>query len=452
MAVNNEHKTEDRLRRQRQARLARERRRRKKRQKAIMIRAACVVVFLLLIIGIVFGVRGCLRYNNRREQQQKERQQEQAKREEKRIQKSQDALAEAQKMAAGYDYDGAIRLLKGIDNYEEDDAISAAVTALKKDEAGMVTYQVDQVEHYYFNTLVVDEDAAASSDKESVLQANQETMTVDAFNQTIQKMYEDGYVLVSIHDLVKESESKDKKQTFKNGTLRLPAGKKPFVLSQNDVSYPFELSKSGRGSKMIVGQDGKVLVQYEKPDGSVEDGDYDVVPCLDTFIENHPDFSYHGARGILGLSGYNGVLGYRTDETLGKSMEDGNVYGDYGIFDVPSETEGAKKVIKALAEEGWEFACNGYEKISYASTFDRVKADVEKWEEYVGPLIEGTDILLYPGGYDIDSWTDYSSGNQKYKYLKSQGFKFFCNIDQTNDYWLQIRSGYLRQARKKTGM
>ncbi len=42
-------------------------------------------------------------------------------------------------------------------------------------------------------------------------------------------------------------------------------------------------------------------------------GDYDLVPILDSFIKEHPDFSYHGRKGILAMTGYNGVLGYRTD-------------------------------------------------------------------------------------------------------------------------------------------
>ena len=44
-------------------------------------------------------------------------------------------------------------------------------------------------------------------------------------------------------------------------------------------------------------------------------GKYDLVPILDRFVEEHPDFSYRGAKAILALTGYNGVLGYRTDET-----------------------------------------------------------------------------------------------------------------------------------------
>ena len=54
-------------------------------------------------------------------------------------------------------------------------------------------------------------------------------------------------------------------------------------------------------------------VNIKKADGTVVTGDYDVVPILDSFIKEHPDFSYHGRKGILAMTGYDGVLGYRTD-------------------------------------------------------------------------------------------------------------------------------------------
>ena len=38
-----------------------------------------------------------------------------------------------------------------------------------------------------------------------------------------------------------------------------------------------------------------------------------MVPLIDTFVKEHPDFSYHGRKGILAMTGYDGVLGYRTD-------------------------------------------------------------------------------------------------------------------------------------------
>ena len=42
------------------------------------------------------------------------------------------------------------------------------------------------------------------------------------------------------------------------------------------------------------------------------------VPILNKFIEEHPDFVYKNARPTLCLSGYNGILGYRTSQNLGE--------------------------------------------------------------------------------------------------------------------------------------
>ena len=53
--------------------------------------------------------------------------------------------------------------------------------------------------------------------------------------------------------------------------------------------------------------------EYKEDDGSISVGDYDMVPLIDRFVEEHPDFSYHGHKGIIALTGYNGILGYRTD-------------------------------------------------------------------------------------------------------------------------------------------
>ena len=51
----------------------------------------------------------------------------------------------------------------------------------------------------------------------------------------------------------------------------------------------------------------------ELDDGTVVTGSFDLVPLLEDFIAEHPDFSYKGARAVLAFTGYQGVLGYRTD-------------------------------------------------------------------------------------------------------------------------------------------
>ena len=93
----------------------------------------------------------------------------------------------------------------------------------------------------------------------------------------------------------------------------VPEGKIPFVLSQDDVSYYHYMDGDGCASKLVLDENGEVKNEYVDADGNVLVGDYDLVPLLDSFIKEHPDFSYHGRKGILAMTGYNGVLGYRTD-------------------------------------------------------------------------------------------------------------------------------------------
>ena len=62
---------------------------------------------------------------------------------------------------------------------------------------------------------------------------------------------------------------------------------------------------TGFATKLVVGEDGKVTCEYKNDDGTLSYGAYDMVPIVDAFIEQHPDFSYRGAKGILALTGYN---------------------------------------------------------------------------------------------------------------------------------------------------
>ncbi len=292
------------------------------------------------------------------------------------------------------------------------------------------------VPHLYFDTLVVNAEAAGS-----------DAMTVDEFNQILQRLYDNDYLLVSIRDLADVTENSDGSVTMTPADLALPEGKKPLILSQNDVSYPLTLPAGGYASRLTVDASGNLVSEYQQTDGTVVTGAYDVISCVEAFLTEHPDFSWQGARGIIGISGSSGILGYRTDELFGKSSEEGNIYADYGTFDTASETASAQAVLEVLKEKGWEIACQGYSGISYASEYDLVTADMEQWKQKTEPVVGSTDLLLYPQGTDIASWKDYSSDDQKFTYLKEQGFDYFFNIDSLNPYWVQIRTDYFRQGR-----
>ena len=76
--------------------------------------------------------------------------------------------------------------------------------------------------------------------------------------------------------------------------------------------------ENGFAYKLILGEDGKVWSWGLDPQGNeVTSRDLDAIPMLDKFVEEHPDFSPFGAKACLSVTGYEGLLGYRT-QTDGK--------------------------------------------------------------------------------------------------------------------------------------
>ncbi|MDD3278858.1 MAG: polysaccharide deacetylase [Lachnospiraceae bacterium] len=415
---------EEEERRRQRLRRRREEKRRRQKRKVILLRIVLLCVFAAIILSIVFGVRSC----NRKIAAAKtlETQHTELMKSLKDI--SSDPMECARALAARYDYDTALKVLTTTTDYQSNAEMVAAVQEYQAAKQTLVSVDVMTVEQLTFHSLIVDENhaAAMAGNDATVAAANQNTMSVTAFNQYLQQLYDQGYVLVRMSDIATFTEDADGSKKMKKGEILLPEGKKPLVLSQEDVTYSATLAGAGYGTRMILGEDGTPVTEYKLGDGSVASGDYDVVPCLDTFIEQHPDFSYRGARGILALKGADGFLGYRTEE----------------------EKNSAKTLIEALKDEGWEFASNGYGDVSYASTFDQFQADVDSWQEQTGKWLGDVNILLYPYGVDIGSWTDYGSDDQKYTYLKEKGFCYFSNEDEQNAHLIQIRDDYVRQIRK----
>ena len=65
-------------------------------------------------------------------------------------------LEQAKQMAMGYDYDGAIELLKTIPGYEADSAVTAAISDFEKSKEACVPVDVTTVSHIFYHSLVND--------------------------------------------------------------------------------------------------------------------------------------------------------------------------------------------------------------------------------------------------------------------------------------------------------
>ena len=363
-------------------------------------------------------------------------------------------MASADFIAQGYDYQKAIAMLQSYEHYDDHPEMASKVAQYEQLDNALVTYRSPEtVTHIFFHSLIVDPERAFDGDEDQN-GYNMYMTTVDEFNAILNEMYKKGYVLISPYDLAYNAGTEDAPK-FVYGNIRLPEGKIPFIMSQDDVNYYSYMIGTGSGKnetpvfvdskndgfahKIVIGEDGKPTCEYMDAAGNITTGDYDLVPALETFIQAHPDFSYHGARAILGMTGYEGVFGYRTKPSYEQSM---------GSEAYATEVEEAKAVAQCLRDNGWILASHSYGHPAYGNlTADRVAADSDKWEDTVQSIIGDTDVILFPHGSDIHNWKKYDFSNAKFKALYEDGYRYFFNVDG-NQYWNQLGSNYFRGGRR----
>ena len=344
-------------------------------------------------------------------------------------------LEQASALATGYDYDGAIALLSD-SAYAGDPAVQEAIAGYENTKSTLVQVDVNTVTHVFFHTLVWDTAKAFDGDSRTA-GYNQVMTTVDEFNKIIQTMYDEGYVLVRLHDLAYETTDENGNPVMKPGTIMLPEGKIPFVMSQDDLCYYPYMDGDGFASRIIIGDDGKPTCEMKMDDGSTTTGSFDLVPILEDFIGEHPDFSYEGARAVLAFTGYEGILGYRTSSSYAETSPT-----------YEQDREEATKVAQCLRDQGWELASHSWGHLNLGTVdYERFKTDTDKWENEVESLIGPTDIILFPFGADVGDWHPYTNENERFNYLHSVGFRYFCTVDSTKA-WVQFGQDYFRQGRR----
>lgn len=369
-----------------------------------------------------------------------------------------EVLDQANRLAAMYDYDQATELLKSQKGYETNEKYKTAVETYAQKKSELKKWSDNtKITHIFFHTLIVDTELAFDGDSKQD-DYNQVMTTVDEFKKIIQEMYDRGYVLVRLHDIAKLEKQADGTEKMVAQPIMLPEGKKPFVLSQDDVSYYEYMKGDGFAARLVIDENGNVTNEYVQKDGTTVRGSYDVLPILEDFIKEHPDFSYRGAKGILALTGYNGLFGYRTSDFWYNPDCDYFIDSEKNIAErakmeypnnnIEQDKETAKQVAQAIKDLGWELASHSWGHPNLAECdLERFQWDTDMWEKEVQPILGDTDIILFPKGADVGTWKGYEETNERYAYLKNAGFDYFCNVD-SSEYWVQITRDYFRQGRR----
>ena len=277
------------------------------------------------------------------------------------------------------------------------------------------------VEHLFFHPVVAYPELAFDGDAQAD-GIDDYMVTAGEFTKILQSVYDNGYVLVDIGDVWREETGEDGQPRMVRNTLYLPEGKKPVVFSYDDTNYYPYMLENGFTYKLILDEDGKIASWGKDPEGrEVVSRDLDAIPMLDKFVEEHPDFSPFGAKASLSLTGYCGILGYRTQT----EKEDQSAEHEENR---QREREAVKPIIAELKRTGWTFGSHTWGHINLEKkSLETVKTDTEKWLDEVGSLVGETPILYYPHGARPDG-DDVQQTGPIFQYLHDQGFRVFASV------------------------
>jgi len=245
-------------------------------------------------------------------------------------------------------------------------------------------------------------------------------VTVEEYNRILNALYENDYILVDINSVWSQAENDSGQLRMVRNTLMLPEGKKPLIISFDDVNYYDYMRDAGVVYKLILNEDGEVSSWGLDPDGNeVISQDLDIITVLTKFCKAHPDFSYNNAKGCIGLTGFQGILGYRT-----QTDKDNPGYESTR----QKEITAVMPVVAKLKEDGYTFASHTWGHISlekYGLAY--VKQDTERWLSEVGSLVGETQVLLYPFGSRADG-NDVTMTGECFQYLERTGFRIFASV------------------------
>ena len=250
------------------------------------------------------------------------------------------------------------------------------------------------VEHLFFHTLVIRPEVTFRSREGPGFR--QYFVTVREFRSILSQLDANGWTMVDIHRVI-------------NGRVRVPPGRRPFVLSEDDVNYYDYSRQAGLGWRLVLDPHGDVKVEIHD-DSGVRVTDEDLVPIVDQFVADHPEFSADGAKGLLGVTGYEGLLGERVNDTASP--------------DWAASVARATAVANRLKATGWQFANHSFGHIDFAKRpFGWVVYDIQQWRAEAEPIIGTTDVFIYPFG------SAPPIASRTVSMLRDNGFTVLCDID-----------------------
>ena len=365
-----------------------------------------------------------------------------------------DLIVEAEGYANQYDYQTAIDILNTFSgDISKFTRLNDKILEYERAQKSTVEWtDPSQVVNLSFQLLIADP-ARAFKYAGWSNSLNKNFVTTGEFSAILQQLYDNGYILVDFDNIITTETTASGSTVYKAAPLRLPSGKKPLMLTQTNVNYNYYLIDSdgdhlpdanggGFASKLLW--DGQQFTcEMVNANGQTVTGDYDLVPILEKFIASHPDFSYHGARANIALTGHNGLLGYRTHPAYEDHPKASDIFGEDAYTKAKQD---AASVIQALRDTGYTVSCYTYSNISYKDAgLSLIQNNLQAWTDSVAPILGQTDVLTYAQGGDIADKGTYSG--DKFNALQDYGFRYYLGFCTDGQPWTVIGENYVRQGR-----
>ena len=400
----------------------------------------CVSLILVLtfLIGSVSNAIKLKQIENEKEQMQLSESLSAAAQAE---QKTNEILAEAERLAAGYNYEDAITLLDSVGDLTQYQDLQIKRSEYVNAQTSLIEYNnPHDIPNLSFHVLIHDMAKALKSEQYGG-SYNKNFVTTSEFTKILENLYRNGYVLVDFESFVGSSTDINGNQQFAPVPIKLPADKKPVMITETMVNYfaymidpngDGTIDHSGFASKLVLDGNGDIKAEYVDGNGQSNVGNYDLVPILEDFIKEHPDFSYKGARAILAVTGHEGVFGYRINSAVVANK--GNDYWE-------NEVAGAKKITNALRDKGYTIACYTYKNDAYANwSSAQIQADLQSWTNQITSIIGNVDTFVFAKTSNI---ADYN-GNS-FQVMYQSGFRYF--ISNADSPMTEVKPTYVRQNR-----
>jgi hypothetical protein len=307
-------------------------------------------------------------------------------------------LEKADYLYRGYFYDEAVDLLNSYENLANEETLTL-IEKINGTKNNLVKFE-GVVKHIFFHSLILYPEYLFTDLAKTGGLYGSAFVYLSELKRILPQLMERGYVLYDINDVF----GKDENGVMRYKDIYLPPGKMPLVLSVDDPSYHYGV---GFASRMIVDDKGRLATEVTTPEGKnivTYDGDVELV--VNDFVEEHPEFSYRGAKGVVATTGYLGFFGHR-------------------LWTRESQRQ-AKAVADKLKETGWLFASHSYGHNGTGwfgpnSVPENVASDTREWKWRIEPITGKTNIFISPFGTLL-------TGDSLEVILRN-GFDIYCDVN-----------------------